>query len=247
MRPFEESLEENYGSIKSSEFKRDFIAYIDRKTTLEDVDVVTAKRVIKIASHILKKDPASIDTQVQKLFDFCIHAIRRVDTHPDKKEKNIATMRAHLPAYAADFACYLAVKENWIGWWQRAYQEMRESADLTLKLNQRDAGYRYGFAGDTAAEVFKRKNEDKWANLAIVNYDLAIQKLKKKDLTYTGRMHLYAGRVYETLWERTKKEVLKNEAKNRYTKVIISIDLKRTKELISPIFDEAVERRAKLK
>ena len=181
-------LSENYGFLHSDECKQQVIEYVKDNKSIAHEEIIFIKSLTKVAEHILESDPGSLDGLLQRIYDFHIEGIMKIQSESGNGGSNYAKehmtlMRSHLHTHAANFA--KAILKNMrngennpmqkLFWAQEMYNNHLFSADLISDIDPKHASVQYSNAGKAAWIVFKILEDQKDAPL-----EKKIEWMKKK-------------------------------------------------------------------
>lgn len=162
--------------------------------------VLLLKAQTKVASKVLEKEPDSLDSLLEKIFEWNMKGAEKTQTEKNNRltKRNLSIMRAHFYTHAAKIAEKIFKKTEKLTWLENAYNCRKLSGDLSLTNEPKHASHQYGFAGDFAEQLFERTQKQAWLEKAYFN------SLKSADLRLANESSNVAG-AYLCTAHRAKK------------------------------------------
>jgi len=179
----EKLLERNYHRIRDEECKSRVIDYISSQRTVFGDNIFFIKHLTKVAHHIIKSDPESIDNLLERLYQFNMEGIEMISLGEVSitSDSNLKVLESHFSSHAASVAYKVFKKTNNIGWLKRAYSRSIESADLIINESTIHAAHSYQFAGHSASQIHRLTGELDWCKKAFEAYESTSQLFDSKN------------------------------------------------------------------
>ena len=166
-------LRQNYDALTNPECKDAVLEYMSNNETVLDRDIIFIKRLTKVAQHIYKSDPKSLENMLERLYQYNYDGIQKIQTgdiNNRYNKNNLLNIKSHLHAYAGDTAEAIFEVTQDLKWAKRFYDDYKLSADLSKHLDKKHSAHAYSFAGDAAKIMFEKTEDVKWVNKAIECY-----------------------------------------------------------------------------
>ena len=197
-------LEQNYDTLSSDECKIRVMQFIRETPSVLDYDIVFIKKLTKVANHVLKSDPDSLDEFLERVFDFNIEGVKKIRAGLDGyTQNNLLILESHFLTYAGDAAKALFEKTSDLSWAEKWYNTEKLSADMTIGIEPQKAVYSYSFAGDAARVLFKKTDDINWAKKQYDAYEASGVMSVTTDPQHAAYVYGHAGDAAKALFEKT--------------------------------------------
>ncbi len=205
MKSLEELLNDNYQKLKDPICERLVIKFVRKNENVEDKDPLFIKKLTKVISHVLERDPSSLQPYLERIYQFHKTGIEKVQSGElgVGEGKDEVFIEAHLYGYAADIAKRLFRKTNKRMWLEKAWQQRRLAADAIQDYSYEESEIYRGYAADDARTLFRLNEEVEWGSEAYEELMRIAQHYANKDRSLSGKLYNDAGNV---AWEMASKE-----------------------------------------
>lgn len=201
---FEGLLVWNYDELKDKECEEQVVKFVESNESVSDKDLGFIKMITKVASHIVKSDSGSLDEYLGRLHDYSMEGFEKSsELREILDSREFFVTGAHLLSYAGAFAYEEFEKTGDIRWGVKAYDLRLDSADMIKRLNIEDAGYRYGFASQTAQKLAERTRDCLWFKRMFECSRISADFLKNSDPTHATHLYGYAALAAKKLFKST--------------------------------------------
>lgn len=132
----------------------------------ERADVWFLKKLTKVASHLLKAYPKSLDGLLERLFQINLEGVQILRDAPQTTARDAereVSLPAHLYSHASDVAKALFEKTGDVHWGTQYYRCRAESAKLSEGYDPIYASFAHSHAGEAAHKLFEQTRDATWA------------------------------------------------------------------------------------
>jgi len=210
-------LKRNYDALRDAECEAQVVNYLREQSTLLGEDPHFIKRLTKVASHILAKNPAALEGLVEKTYTFHIEGMKALEEHPEAATRRNQIMHAHLSGHAATFADYLVRTMRDTNaqrhWNIKKYEHHKFSADFELSLDDlQGAMHNYLGAAHAAIDLAKNyacDNQEKkqWGEAALQMLDSALPLIPADNVPKKAEAYYSRATILHALYRTFKEEI----------------------------------------
>jgi hypothetical protein len=170
MKSLEVLLEENYSELKDEECKKKTIEYIKNTKTVIYENFIFVKRLTKVASHIISKEPELLENQLEKLFIFHLEGILLTNKQLESTKKNnkgkitnLLKLIAHFYGHTGTLADTIFQKTREEYWRNASYNSSFLAAKISEIFDKKEAINYFGYAEKKARINFNETKNIYWA------------------------------------------------------------------------------------
>lgn len=173
-------------------------------------DVWFLKKLTKVASHLLKAYPKSLDGHLERLFQLNLEGVQMLRNSPQPTARDAGremSLPAHLYSHASDVAKVLYEKTGDVHWGTQYYRCRAESAKLSEGYDPVYASFAHSHAGEAAHKLFEQTRDEAWAEHAYRHQLIASRFFARhpENLYYAPRVARFASDAAQACYRLTKK------------------------------------------
>lgn len=217
-------LKANYDKLTKEtgqECKDLVVEYISLADSVLHKNIIFIKQLSKVASNILKSDPSSLETLLEKLFQFNNEAIQLIENGLDGYTQNrLLSLKAHFFADLGDVSKALFEKTQYVIWAEEWYSAYKTSADMSINIDPRHTAYAYGFAGDAAETLFEKTGNIGWAKGWYEARHLCAVMTRELDPRHSAYASGIAGNAATAVYKKTRQRKWCNKAIQSYRNLL---------------------------